>query len=79
MTWYASNAGNDHRGLVIEESTGRNVAVTYDVADAALVAEAPAMLAELRKLVAINYVQPWGVTVPSLGPARAILARIDNP
>lgn len=41
--WYAAKMGNDHQGLVIEEGTGRNVAVTYDVKDAPLVALAPQM------------------------------------
>lgn len=42
-----------------------------------ILTEAPAMLAELRDLVAANYGQPRGVTVPALDAARAILARID--
>jgi hypothetical protein len=33
QTWYAKKAGNDSQGLVIDEKTGRNVAVSYDVAD----------------------------------------------
>ena len=43
-----------------------------------MIAEAPAMLAALRELVAGNFGQPRGVTVPALDPARAILARIDG-
>lgn len=45
--WYQANAG-DVQGLIACEETGRNVAVTYDKADAPLVAAAPAMLAALR-------------------------------
>lgn len=48
--WYAAKAGNDSQGLVIEESTGRNVAVTYDKADAELVARSPAMQATLAAI-----------------------------
>lgn len=33
-TWYEANTGN-HQGLIVEEKTGRNIAVTYDKADAA--------------------------------------------
>ena len=41
--WYEVKTGN-HQGLVIEEGTGRNVAVTYDEKDAKLVALAPRLL-----------------------------------
>lgn len=44
---------------------------------ARLIAAAPEMADELRRLVANNYGQPSGVTVPALGQARAILAKID--
>ena len=37
---YAANAGNDSQGLIIEESTGRTVAVTYDREDAAFIVKA---------------------------------------
>ena len=40
-----------------------------------LFAAAPDMLAELERLVAGNYGQPWGVTVPALDNARAIIAK----
>ena len=42
-TWRKANMSGD-QGLVIEEATGRNVAVTYDKEDAALVAAAPDLL-----------------------------------
>ncbi len=48
--WTTRNTGT-HQGLVIEESTGRNVAITYDKADAALVAAAPAMLEALLEII----------------------------
>ena len=47
-TWYAAKAGNAHQGLVIDEKTGRNVAVSYDVADTAILAAAPGMLDALE-------------------------------
>ena len=47
-TWYVSKTGNG-QGLVIEECTGRNVAVTYDEKDANLIALAPRMLEALNK------------------------------
>lgn len=45
--WYVGKTGN-HQGLVIEEGTGRNVAVAYDKADAQLLAAAPDLLATLK-------------------------------
>ena len=47
-------------------------------ADLRLIAEAPAMLSELRRIVASNFGEPRAVTVPFLDAARAILARIDG-
>lgn len=42
MSWYKARMSGNGQGLVIED-TGRNVAVTYDEKDAALVAAAPAL------------------------------------
>ena len=48
--WYVGNNSNDSQGLIIEENTGRNVAVSYDPKDAALIAAAPELLAVLEVL-----------------------------
>lgn len=48
--WYEAKMGNDHQGLIVEEGTGRSVAVSYDKADAPLIAAAPEMLAALKEL-----------------------------
>jgi K+/H+ antiporter YhaU regulatory subunit KhtT len=37
--WYESNTGN-HQGLIIEEETGKNIAVTYEKEHAALIVRA---------------------------------------
>lgn len=47
--WYATKAGNDHQGLVIDEDTGATIAVTYDAKNAPLIAAAPDLLAELEQ------------------------------
>ena len=47
--WYEGKTGN-HQGLIIEEGTGKNIAVCYDKADAPLIAAAPELLAVLKKL-----------------------------
>ena len=54
--WYAkiTNRGSVHeQGLVIDEKTGANIAVTYDPKDAPLVAAAPDLLAALEVIVEI--------------------------
>jgi hypothetical protein len=56
-TWYEAKTGN-HQGLVVEETTGRDVAVAYDKADAALIAAAPELLAALETIAnsgLVNY------------------------
>lgn len=45
--WYPARSSGG-QGLVIEDDTGRNVAVTYDEKDAALVAAAPELLEALK-------------------------------
>lgn len=37
--WYEGKTGS-HQGLIIEEETGRNIAVTYDKADTAFIVRA---------------------------------------
>lgn len=59
--WYESSTGN-HQGLVIDEQTGRNIAVAYDKADARLIAAAPAMRAALKSLLA-ELPELWGERV----------------
>lgn len=53
-TWYTNPKASGHQGLVIDEATGRNVAVTYDKADAPLVAAAPELLAAAEE--ALSYI-----------------------
>lgn len=54
MKWHKANMGNDHQGLVIDEETGANIAVTYDVKHAALVAAAPEMLEALKGMLRLH-------------------------
>lgn len=42
VRWYSANAGRS-QGLVIDEETGRNIAVVYDRKNAKLLAQAPSM------------------------------------
>lgn len=53
--WYSktTNVGSpSEQGLVIDESTGRNVAVAYDPKDGPLLAAAPELLAALELHIA---------------------------
>ena len=43
MKWYESKTGN-HQGLIIDEITGDNIAVSYDKKHAAMIAAAPDLL-----------------------------------
>jgi len=50
MKWYATR-GSMGQGLVIEDKTGRNVAVSYDEKDTDLLASAPELLAALEWII----------------------------
>ncbi len=47
MAWYAKK-GSGGQGIVIDEKTGRNVAVAYDKKDSELLAAAPELLEALK-------------------------------
>ncbi len=49
-TWYACNTGSN-QSLIIDEVTGANIAVSYDVSDAPLIAAAPDLLDALNNLI----------------------------
>lgn len=46
--WYVVSTGN-HQGLIVEETTGANIAATYNKHDAPLVAAAPELLEALER------------------------------
>lgn len=85
--WYATvtNTGSPHeQGLVIDETTGANIAVTYDAAHAPIVAAAPDLLAALQVLAATartfrnvpNDEQEWGpLDDEALAAAFAAIAK----
>jgi hypothetical protein len=49
IMWYAKNSASSGQGIVIDEQTGRSVAVAYDEKDTALLAAAPELLAALQE------------------------------
>lgn len=80
INWYAKANSSGH-GLVIEEGTGRTVAVAYDQKDTALLAAAPAMLAELKQvlpLVDSHRRMALGEGDVSAMNIRAILAEVEG-
>lgn len=50
-SWYTSTKPDALQGLIIDESTGRNIAVSYDPKDAPLIAAAPALFTALKNLL----------------------------
>lgn len=72
--WYAAR-GSGGQGIVIEEGTGRNVAVTYEEKDAPLAAAAPEM-AELLTKVLQSLDDEGSVDVTEISAIRALLAKI---
>lgn len=75
--WYVGKTGN-HQGLVIEEGTGRTVAVAYNKADAPLLAAAPDMLSALKAA------EKWAMltqtdSVPWLDDATAAITAAIGP
>ena len=49
MKWYVAN--HDSQGLIIDEETGRTIAVSYDKADAGLIASAPDLLDACKRMM----------------------------
>jgi hypothetical protein len=50
--WYSGVFAGDHQGSVACQDTGKTIALSYDPADAPLLAAAPELLAALQSLAA---------------------------
>jgi hypothetical protein len=48
--WYTKSKADDRQGLIIDEKTGANIAVSYDAAHAPLIAAAPDLLQSCEEL-----------------------------
>lgn len=56
LPWYFKIGGDPHnQGLIIEEQTGRTVAVSYDGKDAPLIAAASEMIQALRDIIDLTF------------------------
>ena len=71
-TWYVANTGGD-QGLVVDEATGANIAVTYDKAHAELIVRAVNSHADL--LAALEYALPAIAVPKAFERARAAIRK----
>jgi len=70
--WYSAHTGN-HQGLIVEESTGRSVAVTYDKNDAPKIVHCVNVHDEL--LEALKLAHEW---LRNLSNSIAVETMIDT-
>lgn len=81
MNWSAQVSAGGHQGLVYEESTGKDVALTYDVQHMNIVAACPDLLAALVLCVE-NYENNGGLlkegTPSHIMHARAAIDKARN-
>jgi hypothetical protein len=77
--WYEAQTGT-HQGLVVEEGTGKTIAVTYGKADTPLIVAAPKMLRALKHAAEVygNITLKTGATIATLGAYQLILATISE-
>ena len=82
-SWYSHNTAGD-QCVVVEDGTGRDVAVCYDRADGPLVAAAPRLLAALQNAlnvmagVATGDLAPIRRDSPAIREARDAIALVDE-
>lgn len=55
MKWYTMTKPDDRQGLIADEKTGANIAVSYDPKHAQLIAAAPQLLKAARGVEAHSY------------------------
>ena len=75
-TWCVTNIlGKNHQRLVVDEKTGRNIAVTYDKKDAPLIAAAPDLLAALELIAKFDGFRCGQIVSELQDIARAAIAK----
>jgi len=77
-TWYANNNENG-QGLVIDEKTGRTVAVAYDSKDTLLIASAPELLEALEEMLDAFDIGQRATPSSAIGKARRAYFKVMNP
>ena len=48
--WYGTNTAGDHQGLICSETTGKSIAVSYDIRDTNIIEAAPDLLEACQKV-----------------------------
>lgn len=79
--WYSNAKPSSAQGLIYEEHTGRNVAVTYDPKDAHLIAAAPDLLAALRRALEViegEYPADDEIAAPVIAQCREAIAKAEG-
>lgn len=75
-TWYALNVYGD-QGLIADETTGANIAVSYEKKDASLIAAAPEMYEALKLFVGLNFPAD-SIGAGFVNVARAAIAKAEG-
>jgi hypothetical protein len=73
MNWHHTTKPNVNQGIVIEEVTGRTIAVAYDSKDTALLAAAPKLRESLEDIVRLADTRDFYLPKAWLEDARAAL------
>jgi len=81
--WYKANVSGE-QGLIIEEETGKNIAVCYDKKDANLIASAPELLEACKLMLTehqrINeqFKQSKEFLTPGMALARQAITKAEG-
>lgn len=75
--WYVATTGN-HQRIIIDENTGKNIAVAYEAEHAPLLAAAPELLAALQRTLNWLTSYPGGGTMGKTGPYEQARAAIEK-
>lgn len=75
--WHVAKTGN-HQGLIVAEGSGANIAVTYDKADAPLIAAAPELYEALHAVMHGQLGGKPDMTADRFHLARRALAKAEG-
>lgn len=78
MNWYTKTKKDNLQGLVIDEETGQNIAVTYDPAHAQIVAAAPELLELARQIILAFEIEKARIPADILDSAYLIIHEVDG-
>jgi hypothetical protein len=76
MNWYASANSNNTQGLIIDEDTGENIAVSYKAENASLIAAAPEAIDLLKET--LGRLENMTIEEFALGRDKFIRMKIES-